>query len=179
MAHSLRHTARISRLSAPRRLAKNVESARQRYVPLFACPWIALNLACHSICLSKCTGTQPSCAHCASRDYVCECASEATSDSVSPTIASTTAKARLSSRRETREELAILAHHHKGLSSPSPRQLGPIIAPSSRQRYPNSYHSITAPTARVLGGLHSERWLSIAAPHLVRGVPRRSHPHLA
>jgi hypothetical protein len=28
--------------SGPRRLAKNVESARQRYVPLFACPWFAL-----------------------------------------------------------------------------------------------------------------------------------------
>ena len=111
--------------SAPRRLAKNVESARQRYVPLFSCPRIALSLACHSICLLKCTGTRPSCARCASRDYVCEYASEATSDSVAPTVASTTAKARRSSRRETREEPAILAHHHKRSSSPSPRQLGP------------------------------------------------------
>ena len=116
---------RLCGTSAPRRLAKNVESARQRYVPLFTCPRLALNLPCFAIRLSKCTGTRPSCARCASRDYVCEYASEATSDSAASNTASTTVKSRRPSRRETREESAILTHHHKGSSPPSPGQPGP------------------------------------------------------
>jgi len=45
---------------------------------------------------AKCTGTRPSCARCASRDYVCEYASEATSETANSTRARRP-------RRETRE----------------------------------------------------------------------------
>lgn len=74
--------------------------------------------------LSKCTGTRPSCARCASRDYICEYASESPSDSSSAnaTTTTTTTKARRPSRRETREGPAILTQHHKGSSPPSPGQ---------------------------------------------------------
>ncbi|KAI0302904.1 hypothetical protein B0F90DRAFT_1713404 [Multifurca ochricompacta] len=55
---------------------------------------------------AKCTGTRPSCARCASRDYVCEYASEATSESTN------NSKARRP-RRETRESA------HRDTTSPS------------------------------------------------------------
>jgi len=57
---------------------------------------------------AKCTGTRPSCARCASRDYLCEYASEATSD---PVNSSTKARR---PRRETRELV------HKDSNPPSP-----------------------------------------------------------
>jgi hypothetical protein len=58
----------------------------------------------------KCTGTRPSCARCASRDYLCEYASEITSEPTNPT------KARRP-RRETREP----AQKGSGPSSPLDR----------------------------------------------------------
>ncbi|KAH9992097.1 hypothetical protein BJV77DRAFT_451737 [Russula vinacea] len=101
---------------------------------------------------AKCTGTRPSCARCASRDYICEYASESPSDSSSAnaTTTTTTTKARRPSRRETREGPAILTQLHKGSSPPSPgNHPGPIIVPSLRQRYPSSSHSTTTPTTRA------------------------------
>ncbi|KAH9983430.1 hypothetical protein BJV74DRAFT_619901 [Russula compacta] len=56
---------------------------------------------------AKCTGTRPSCARCASRDYLCEYASEVTSESVN------SARARRS-RREFRE----LAHKDSSIPPP-------------------------------------------------------------
>jgi len=91
--------------SAPLKLAKNVVSARPRWVPLPA------TFTCHSRFNAspsfKCTGTRPSCARCASRDYVCEYASEITPE---PT---NTTKARRP-RREIREPT------QKDLAPPSP-----------------------------------------------------------
>jgi len=62
------------------------------------CPLPVLRSSRLLICLLsfKCTGTRPSCARCASRDYLCEYASEVTSE---PTICTKTRRP----RRETRE----------------------------------------------------------------------------
>ena len=75
------------------------------------------------IYLTKCTGTRPSCARCASRDYICEYASEAISDtSAANTPTTSTTKARRPSRRETRGDPAIPAQHHNESSPPAPGQ---------------------------------------------------------
>lgn len=75
------------------------------------------------IYLTKCTGTRPSCARCASRDYICEYASEAISDTAAANTPTTsTTKARRPSRRETRGDPAIPAQHHNESSPPTPGQ---------------------------------------------------------
>jgi hypothetical protein len=86
----------LCEISVPLRLVKNVENARQRYVlPFFDYPRLALKISLLFIYLTKCTGTRPSCARCASRDYICEYASEAISDTVAPNTPTTsTTKAR-------------------------------------------------------------------------------------
>jgi hypothetical protein len=84
---------RLCATNAPRKLAKNVVSARQRYV---LSPYPSLATVISMPLFVKCTGTRPSCARCASRDYLCEYASEVTSE---PTNAT---KGRRP-RRETRE----------------------------------------------------------------------------
>lgn len=114
----------LCEISAPLRLVKNVESARQRYVlPVFVYPRLALKIGLLFIYLTKCTGTRPSCARCASRDYICEYASEAISDTVAPNTPTTsTTKARRPSRRESRGDPAIPAQHHNESSPPTPGQ---------------------------------------------------------
>ena len=88
--------------SAPQKLVKNAVNGRQR------CVLSPLPSTSHG-CLQppKCTGTRPSCARCASRDYLCEYASEVIPESANYT------KARRS-RREIRELV------HKDSSIPSP-----------------------------------------------------------
>ena len=80
-----------------------------------------------SIYLPKCTGTRPSCARCASRDYICEYASEAISDTAAANTPTTsTTKERRPSRREPRRDPAISAQHYKESSLPTPgRPPGP------------------------------------------------------
>lgn len=179
--------------SAPRRLAKNVESARQRYISLLACPRFGLKFG-FSFHLSKCTGTRPSCARCASRDYICEYASEATSDSAAANPAITT-KARRPSRRETREGPTILAQHHQDSSPPYPSQqpLGPnhcTIIKSEMPEFLSLHHFPDHTSSSYWEGstpsddcsmeepwqFHHHEGSSIAAPHPVRGGHHSTHP---
>lgn len=167
---------RLCATSAPRKLAKNVVSARQRYV---LSPYPSLATVTSITQSVKCTGTRPSCARCASRDYLCEYASEVTSEPTNST------KARRP-RRETREP----AQKDSGPPSPLDRCIKAEIPEFLSLHYSDhtgSYWEGSTPSDdcsmeepwQFNGGIlpdattHSlVRRPSIAAPHPVR----HNHP---